>query len=178
MDDFLAIAQLLTDMGCNYEVDMALGKGFEYYTGVIFRFQLGTQKLGGGGRYDDLIPLMGGGDVAACGFALDLDRLAGTSKRPDNSKSTILVRTEHASKIDKVVFETANLLRQAGYSADLDQGYTGTTKHRWILSIRGEKGKPGFVLTNQSSGKTTELDSVSEILGILQVANATKTGPT
>jgi len=178
LDDFLAISQLLTDMGCNYEVDMALGKGFEYYTGVIFRFQLGTQKLGGGGRYDDLIPLMGGGDVAACGFALDLDRLAATSKTPDNSKSTILVRTEHAGKIDKVVFETANLLRQAGYRADLDQGCTGTTKHRWILSIRGEKGKPGFVLTNQSSGKTTELDSVSEILGILQVANATKTGPT
>jgi histidyl-tRNA synthetase len=177
IDDFLAIAQLLTDMGCVYQVDMALGKGFEYYTGVIFRFQLGTQKLGGGGRYDDLIPLMGGGDVAACGFALDLDRLAGIANRPDNSKSTVLVRAEDDGKIDKVIFETANLLRQAGYRADLDQGYGGTTKHRWILSIRGAKGKPGFVLTNQSSGKTTELDSISEILGILQVANATKTGP-
>ncbi len=177
MDDFLAIAQLLTDMGCSYQVDMALGKGFEYYTGVIFRFQLGSQKLGGGGRYDDLIPLMGGGDVAACGFALDLDHLATISKGPDNSRSTILVRAENAGKSDKVIFETADQLRQAGYRADLDQGYTGTTKHRWILSIRGEKGKPGFVLTDQSSGKTTELDSISEILGILQVANATKTGP-
>lgn len=177
MDDFLAIAQLLTDMGCVYQVDMALGKGFEYYTGAIFRFQLGTQKLGGGGRYDDLIPLMGGGDVAACGFALDLDRLASISKGPDNGRSTILVRAEDAGPIDKVIFETASQLRLAGYRADLDQGYRGTTKHRWILSIRGEKGKPGFILTNQSSGKTTELDSISEILGILQVANATKTGP-
>lgn len=178
INDFLAIAQLLTDMGCVYQVDMALGKGFEYYTGVIFRFQVGARKLGGGGRYDDLIPLMGGGDVAACGFALDFDPLVANSKSPDNSRSTILVRAEHTGKIDKVVFETANILRQAGYKADLDQGCTGTTKHRWILSIRSEKGKPGFVLTNQSSGKTTELDSVSEILGILQVANATKTGPT
>jgi histidyl-tRNA synthetase len=178
IDDFMAIAQLLTDMGCVYQVDMALGKGFEYYTGIIFRFQLGAERLGGGGRYDDLIPLMGGGDVAACGFALEIDRLASIVRTPDNNRSTVLVRTEDASKMDKVVFETAGLLRQAGYRADLDQGHTGTTKHRWILSIRGEKRKPGFVLTNQSSGKTTELDSISEILGILQVANATKTGPT
>jgi histidyl-tRNA synthetase len=177
MDDFLAIARLLTDMGCVYQVDMALGKGFEYYTGAIFRFQLDNRKLGGGGRYDDLIPLMGGGDVAACGFALDLDHLARIATTPDNGQSTILVRTEGAGTIDKVIFETASQLRQAGYRADLDQGCKGATRHRWVLSIRGEKGKPGFVLTNQSSGKTTELDSISEILGILQVANATKTGP-
>jgi histidyl-tRNA synthetase len=177
MDDFLAIARLLTDMGCVYQVDMALGKGFEYYTGAIFRFQIDNRKLGGGGRYDDLVPLMGGGDVAACGFALDLDQLAGIANTPDNGQSTILVRTEGAGAIDKVIFETASQLRQAGYRADLDQGCKGATRHRWVLSIRGEKGKPGFVLTNQSSGKTTELDSISEILGILQVANATETGP-
>jgi hypothetical protein len=120
---------------------------------------------------------MGGGDVAACGFALDLDQLAGIANTPDNGQSTILVRTEGAGAIDKVIFETASQLREAGYRADLDQGCKGATRHRWVLSIRGEKGKPGFVLTNQSSGKTTELDSISEILGILQVANATKTGP-
>ncbi len=178
MDDFLAIARLLTDMGCIYQVDMAMGKGFEYYTGAIFRFQQEDRRLGGGGRYDDLIPLMGGGDIAACGFALDLDQLAAIASTPDNGRSTILVRADGGGAIDKVIFETANQLRQAGYRADLDQGCQGATGHRWVLSIRGEKGRPGFVLTNQSSGKTTELDSISEILGILQVANATKTGPT
>ncbi len=177
MDDFLAIAQLLTDMGCVYQVDMALGKGFEYYTGAIFRFQLDGLKLGGGGRYDDLIPLMGGGDVAACGFALDLDQLAAITSAPDNGRSAILVRAEGAGPADKVIFEVASQLREAGYRADLDQGCRGATGHRWVLTIRGQKGKPGFVLTNQSSGNTTELDSISEILGILQVANATKTGP-
>ncbi len=176
-DDFLAIAQLLSDMGCNYQVDMALGKGFEYYTGVIFRFQLGNQKLGGGGRYDDLIPLMGGGDIAASGFALDLDQLMSLSKGLDGYASTILVRTEEPGTADKTIFEIAGILREAGYRADIDQGYTGTTKHRWLLSVRSVKCKPGFVLTDQSSGKTTELDSISEIIGILQVANATETGP-
>ena len=177
MDDFLAIARLLADTGCSYEVDMALGKGFEYYTGVIFRLQLEGQKLGGGGRYDDLIPLMGGGDVPASGFALDLDQLMCVSRSPDNSRSTILVRAEPPEGSDKVIFEIAGLLREAGYRADLDQGYAGTTKHRWVLSVRGQKGRPGFVLTDQSTSKTTELDSISEILGILQVANATETGP-
>lgn len=178
MEDFLAIARLLTDMGCLYQVDMALGKGFEYYTGAIFRFETDDgRRLGGGGRYDDLIPLLGGGDAAACGFALDLDQLAAIASTPDNGRSTILVRADGAGPIDKVIFETAGHLRQAGYRADLDQGFKGATRHRWVLSIRGEKGRPGFILTNQSTGNTTELDSISEILGILQVANATKTGP-
>jgi len=88
-----------------------------------------------------------------------------------------MVRTEEPAATDKVIFEIADMLRQSGYRADIDQGYAGTTRHRWLLSVRGVKHKPGFVLTDQSSGKTTELDSISEIIGILQVANATETGP-
>jgi histidyl-tRNA synthetase len=56
LDNFVAIVDLLEALGCRYHIDIASGAGFEYYTGVIFQFFIGGQKIGGGGRYDALIP--------------------------------------------------------------------------------------------------------------------------
>ena len=36
IDNFAAICQIIEKTGCDYRIDMALGKGFEYYTGIIF----------------------------------------------------------------------------------------------------------------------------------------------
>ena len=66
---------ILDELGLKYQINIASGAGFEYYTGMIFQFFTGGEKMGGGGRYDALIPSMGGGDVPASGFALYLDRL-------------------------------------------------------------------------------------------------------
>ncbi|MCX5991668.1 MAG: ATP phosphoribosyltransferase regulatory subunit [Chloroflexi bacterium] len=178
IDDFIVITQLLKDLGRNYQIDMASGKGFEYYTGVLFQFRIGEKRLGGGGRYNDLIPLMGGGDIPASGFALDVDQLMSLTRSWEDTTPSILIRNDdNTGKNESLPFEIAGLLRRVGGAADLDQGYTGETKHRWILSIRGSKGKSAFLLTDQLSGKATELDSTSEVLGILQVANASKTSP-
>ncbi len=73
--DLTAIAQLLDKNGCPYHIDIASGRGFEYYTGVMFQFYVGKKWIGGGGRYDDLISLIGGPDVPASGFALYVDKL-------------------------------------------------------------------------------------------------------
>lgn len=178
IDDFIAITQLLKDLGCDYRIDMASGKGFEYYTGVLFQFRIGERRLGGGGRYNDLIPLMGGGDIPASGFALDVDQLMSLTRSWENTTPSILIRNDdNTGKKESLPFEIAALLRRVGCVTDIDQGYTGETKHRWILSIRGSNGKSAFLLTDQLSGKATELDSTSEVLGILQVANASKTSP-
>ncbi|MCK4369021.1 MAG: histidine--tRNA ligase family protein, partial [Dehalococcoidales bacterium] len=69
IDDCTNIAELLEALGCDYQIDIASGRGFEYYTGVIFQFFKDEEKIGGGGRYDALIPLMGGEDTPASGFA-------------------------------------------------------------------------------------------------------------
>ena len=75
LDDFLGTVAVLDDLGLKYHIDVASGAGFEYYTGVIFQLYAGGEKVGGGGRYDALIPSMGGKDVPASGFALYVDRL-------------------------------------------------------------------------------------------------------
>jgi len=175
MDDFIDIARRLSEVGCEYQVDMTSARSFEYYTGLIFRFYVGGEKVGGGGRYDDLIPLLGGGNVSASGFALRLDQLMNLVKGWQDSTPRVLVRSKASTaSAHKVCFEVAGLLRQAGYIADLDQGYAGATDHEWVLSIQGTKKKPVLVLTDRSGSRVMKVGSSAEIIDALQAADASK----
>ncbi|MCB2212866.1 histidine--tRNA ligase [bacterium] len=57
----------------------ALARGLDYYTGAVFESTLPDQphigSLTGGGRYDKLIGLYGGGDKPAVGTTIGLDRM-------------------------------------------------------------------------------------------------------
>src|SRR5438552_3275812 len=60
----------------NVEALGTLDPRVDYYTRTVFEFpcdRLGAQDaLGGGGRYDRLIPDMGGPDLGACGLAFGM----------------------------------------------------------------------------------------------------------
>ncbi len=54
-------------------VDLGIVRGLAYYTGVVFEIfdiSRGLRAVAGGGRYDQLCKLIGGSDLAACGFAM------------------------------------------------------------------------------------------------------------
>jgi len=49
----------------------------DYYTGLVFEVDLGTEKaLLGGGRYDNLYQETGNINAPAVGFAIGIERLA------------------------------------------------------------------------------------------------------
>lgn len=55
------------------EVDLSIVRGLAYYTGPVFEiFDIGKgmRAVAGGGRYDQLIGLIGGVEMPACGFAM------------------------------------------------------------------------------------------------------------
>jgi histidyl-tRNA synthetase len=57
-------------------IDPSLARGLSYYTGAIMEIAVeGIGSLGGGGRYDNLVGMFLGREVAACGFSLGLERL-------------------------------------------------------------------------------------------------------
>jgi histidyl-tRNA synthetase len=64
--------------GVKYEIDHGLVRGLDYYTRTAFEVHdrsLGAQSaLGGGGRYDGLIEMLGGPPMPGVGFAVGLDR--------------------------------------------------------------------------------------------------------
>jgi histidyl-tRNA synthetase len=77
---FAAVRAHLDAMGVTYRLEPGLVRGLDYYTRTAFEFyrhgaEGQQQALGGGGRYDGLIELLGGKPTAGIGFALGLDRV-------------------------------------------------------------------------------------------------------
>lgn len=126
-DNFIQLADLLTLLGCTYEINFALPGGFEYYTGFMFQLFLNGAKLGGGGRYDELIPLVGGPSISSLGFALYLDRLMGllasAGGRGTPVPRRVLVEAkEEAPTAVKRCFDLIRQLHEEGVIAELDLG--------------------------------------------------------
>ena len=168
LSNLINIAELLSAMDCPYQIDIASGRGFEYYTGVMFQLYVSTERVGGGGRYDDLISLVGGPPVPASGFALYVDQLMDLVKMEERPCHRILVQSQGSdAKGTKSCFEVARSLREAGYLAELDQGRKAVGDYRWVLSVLSEGL---FRLTDQTTGKKSELTSAAEILKIMEGA--------
>jgi histidyl-tRNA synthetase len=78
-EHFATVRRLLDEAGVPYELDPTLVRGLDYYTRTVFEFtsgSLGAQSaLGGGGRYDGLIEMLGGPPTPAIGFAAGIERI-------------------------------------------------------------------------------------------------------
>jgi hypothetical protein len=69
-DELEFVVATLEAVGLAPVVQAALARNFEYYSGIVFRFESAGRRLIAGGRYDELVTLIGGRAVPASGFAL------------------------------------------------------------------------------------------------------------
>jgi histidyl-tRNA synthetase len=171
LEDFLRTVALLDDLNIKYRINIASGTGFEYYTGVIFRFFIKAENVGGGGRYDALIPAMGGGDVPASGFALYLDNLMGLVKAESlagPALKKVLLKVPAGGNVG-AAFHAADALRDAGFVAvvDLDGNESAA---RWVLEIL-DKTSPFTLVDNRDSSRTA-FSSVAGVIKRLEAAGA------
>ncbi len=78
--DFDNLCLLLDNCAIDYEINLRLVRGLDYYNKLVFEWV--TDKLGSqgtvcaGGRYDGLVKQLNGRDTPAVGFAMGLERLA------------------------------------------------------------------------------------------------------
>jgi len=76
--NFTAVKNYLDQLGISYQVNPRMVRGLDYYTGTTFEFiheGLGAQSgIGGGGRYDGLMEILGGQSLSGIGFGLGVDR--------------------------------------------------------------------------------------------------------
>lgn len=76
---FETLQHILREQGINFEINLRLVRGLDYYNRTVFEWI--TDKLGAqgtvcaGGRYDGLIEQVGGKSAPACGFAMGVERL-------------------------------------------------------------------------------------------------------
>ena len=79
-EHFAASGRTWTRSACRIGWSPALVRGLDYYTRTAFEFYVAgregqQQALGGGGRYDGLVELLGGRPTPGIGFGIGLDRL-------------------------------------------------------------------------------------------------------
>jgi histidyl-tRNA synthetase len=76
---FAQVRELLDVAEVAYEVDPTLVRGLDYYTRTVFEFTsdaLGAQSgVGGGGRYDGLVEMLGGVPTPGMGWAAGVERI-------------------------------------------------------------------------------------------------------
>jgi len=169
LEDLINITTLLDNLGCSYEIDIAAIHGFEYYTGICFQFLAAGENIGGGGRYDNLVPLMNGEDIPACGFALYVDPIMKLLplEKGEKGESGILVKgKELTPEIAKTCFAVAESLRDAGHPAELDFMGREESNYRWVVLVSGKEPSP-FVLTDRVQKRERDAASMAEILKVV-----------
>ncbi len=161
--NFTSLVELLERLGVDCRIDITSGSGFEYYTGIMYHLFAGGENIGGGGRYDALIPLLGGEKVPASGFALYVDKLmARLIPATAAPARRVLVKAPLAET--PAAFELAALLRRERYIAELDLGGPEPADLDWKLEM-APGGK--IVLTDRAQHRF-EAGSTTEALTILK----------
>ena len=77
---FMQVLEYLDDLEVSYVLNPRLVRGLDYYNRTVWEFwttddATGASSLGGGGRYDGLVEMLGGRPTPAAGFAGGADRL-------------------------------------------------------------------------------------------------------
>jgi len=91
--DFETLQQLLKKEAIDFEVDIFLVRGLDYYTKTAFEFvssHLGAQNaIAGGGRFDRLVEFLGGKPTPAIGFAIGIERILDLIELPEQKREGI-----------------------------------------------------------------------------------------
>jgi histidyl-tRNA synthetase len=125
LEHFAAVRALLDEAGLVYEVDPTLVRGLDYYTRTVFEFEsaeLGAQSgVGGGGRYDRLVQLIGGPPTAGCGWAAGVERILLAAERPPVAPPPVDLYVAYVGEEFRVpAFVLAGEARRAGLRAQLE----------------------------------------------------------
>lgn len=114
------------DVEVDLVLDIGLARGLEYYTGMVFEVYVPEMNvaLGGGGRYDRLIELFGGGKIPGVGVAPGIDRISLALEKQGIALKTskeekILVIPVDAEMIG-TAFKISSLLRNEGFCAEIE----------------------------------------------------------
>jgi histidyl-tRNA synthetase len=132
-EHFQAVQAHLDALGVAYRLEPRLVRGLDYYTRTAFEvFPAGAagqqSAVGGGGRYDGLVELLGGRPTPAIGFGVGLDRVllmlqagaavAGATAIPDPAPVAVVVGADPGATAERL--RIATLLRAAGVIARAD----------------------------------------------------------
>ena len=194
---FQAVRGYLQALEIPFRVNTRLVRGLDYYSHTAFEItsdQLGAQAtVCGGGRYDGLVQLLGGGPTPAIGWALGMERLmlvleAAASSDPDGAAATLtatsapdLYLVNRGEQAEAAALVLASQLRAAGISVELDGSSAAFGKQfkradrsgaQWAAVIGDEEVEAGQIrlkpLLIQAEEQQVDLKDPAAVVAVLQ----------
>jgi len=128
-EHFESLQNILREQGINFEINLRLVRGLDYYNRTVFEWV--TDKLGAqgtvcaGGRYDGLIAQVGGKPAPACGFAMGVERLLALMQdtdHPIDQPVPDIYLVHQGEQVINYAWKCAEFLRDEGFSVILHCG--------------------------------------------------------
>jgi histidyl-tRNA synthetase len=175
---FAIVRELLDGAGVSYEIDPTLVRGLDYYTRTVFEFTsdaLGAQSgVGGGGRYDGLVEMLGGPATPGCGWGAGIERiLLASAGLPVAPPPVDLYVAFDAPAQRAAAFAVADEARRARMNAQVElagRSRKGQLKHadrlgaRYVALVGGET----TVLKDMVAGEQHDVPTAGLVTRILR----------
>jgi histidyl-tRNA synthetase len=130
-DFFANVKAGLDALGIKYIVNPRLVRGLDYYSHTCFEVtceELGAQKtILAGGRYDGLIPMMGGPETPGVGWASGIERCSMLLQETPEARAPIAL-VPMGERAEAAALKIAGELRRLDFAVDL--GFSGNMKSR------------------------------------------------
>jgi len=187
---FMKVLEYLDEAEVPYVLNPFLVRGLDYYTKTVFEVALtnpgteegATMTLGGGGRYDGLIPLFGGREnTAAVGAAMGLERILIAAKAagtlPDPRRRTEVFFCQLGEAARRKGLKAFERFREAGI--DVAEAFSkGNLKAQLeiadklkapIAIILGQKEVlDGTIIIRDMESGAQEIVDVEKVVGIVE----------
>lgn len=134
----------------DFEINLGITRGFDFYTGTVFQIELTAKRLPlcGGGRYDGLIASFGGPPTPGAGFAFQFDALVDayidTGKATGNgNRKDYFIAMDTSAQVSEA-YRLAENLRRNGKNVEIDlmerdlqeqQDYANRSHYDYLLRL-------------------------------------------
>jgi histidyl-tRNA synthetase len=185
-DHFEKVKSYLDALNIAYVVNKRMVRGLDYYTGTTFEFvhdDLGAQSgIGGGGRYDGLMEVLGGQALSGIGFGLGVDRallaaIAENTLPVENFTSDLFI-IPLGEEMKSFALSVAASVRLQGFAVEIafgDRSLKGAMKGadksgaRFVAVIGSAEEESGSVELKRMSDGTSISVKISELQQVLSV---------
>ena len=190
-EHFEAVQAHIAALDVPFRLEPGLVRGLDYYTRTAFEFYVEgregqQQALGGGGRYDGLVELLGGRPTPGIGFGLGLDRILlaleeqGIPPTPEPSPVAVVVGADPVATVARL--RVVTILRDAGIAARAElaprklgkQLEAASRDHAHFAVIVGDELSDGQVQLRDleaGSQKTVALDDLAREVARAQASH-------
>lgn len=172
---FNDIKKMLASLGIKYKHDNRLVRGLDYYTDLVFEFvdndvTLGQNALGGGGRYDNLVAMLGGKSTPVVGFGIGIERILlylenkGIEIPHDDS---VEVYVASSTDNENYVIKFVRSLREKGFGVEsnlMDRSFKSQFKYadkinaKFVIAIGDDEiSENKLTVKNMSTGEQEKI---------------------